>query len=278
MDGSTFFRGIHFCPRAGGKTKKTSNMMKKVLLVAVSLLTLGFGTVQAQSKFTFKVGGGFPLGDFGDVKTRVDNEGNSVPSQWGLIDNYKNGGAGLGFNLGVQWKLAEISAVKGLDLILSVDGFYNGLNSDLRDAFDDLRDEVEGESGVSDFTLRTPKYLNFPVMLGLNWGTGIAPNIGFFCEAAAGANLRVITNVHEEFEYTSGRSHEYTMSFNPAVTFGFRAAAGLIFNNKYSVELGYYNLGAAKVKGEREGDSESEKFTGGKITPTFLTLRLGIAL
>ena len=253
-------------------------MMKKVLLVAVSLLTLGFGTVQAQSKFTFKIGGGFPLGDFGDIKTRVDSEGNSVPSQWGLIDNYKNGGAGLGFNLGVQWKLAEISAVKGLDLILSVDGFYNGLNSDLRDAFDDLRDEVEGESGVSDFTLHTPKYLNFPVMLGLNWGTGIAPNIGFFCEAAAGANLRIITNMSQEVEYTSGNTHEYIYSFNSAVTFGFRAAAGVIFNDKYSVELGYYNLGAAKVKGEWEEGSDSDKFTSGKITPTFLTLRLGIAL
>lgn len=178
--------------------------MKKVLLVAVSLLTLGAGAVQAQSKFTLKFGGGFPLGDFGNVKMVKDGS-EYHPDQWGLdLDGkYKNGGAGLGFNIGAQWTLSEISAVKGLDLILSVDAFYNGLNSDLRDAVDDERDEMESRSYISDFTLRTPKYLNFPLMVGLNYGTGIAPNIGIYGEVAIGANLRLITNMTREVEYTN---------------------------------------------------------------------------
>lgn len=254
-------------------------MVKKVLLLMVSLLTLGTGAVQAQSKFTLKLGGAFPLGNYGDVSTLSNGR---IESHALFAERISSkAGAGIGFNLGVQWKLASVSAVEGLDVVLSLDAFYNGPNDDVRDAMEEelihQMEDYEYEYGLGsaiDHSFSISKYLNFPVMLGLNWGTGIAPNVGFFCEAAAGANLRIITDFSTEIE-TSGGTIDNEASFNSTVTFGFRVAAGVIFNDKYSLELGYYNLGAAKVKAEND---RGQEFTLGKITPTLLTLRLGIAL
>lgn len=242
--------------------------MKKTLLVAVSLLTLGAGAAQAQSKFTLKLGGGFPTGDFGDFSMRED--GSPVFILEGDTRIGPGGAAGTGFNVGVQWKLMEIKSVQGLDLVLSADAFYNALNSDIRDMV------AEAATRFSYYSLA--KYLNFPVMLGLNYGTGIAPNIGLYGEAAAGLNLRYITsNIWEKNE------QEARVNYGAETSFGYRVAVGLIFSSRYSVELGYYNLGSAKVKEEavlsENGIVEyTEKRYVGRLTPTLLTLRLGIAL
>lgn len=78
-----------------------------------------------------------------------------------------------------------------------------------------------------------------------------------------------------------------TIKFDPAVSFAFRLAAGVTFAEKYSVELGYYSLGAGKVKGEEKysveysdsyytDDSDKDKFSLKSINPTLFTLRLGI--
>ena len=263
--------------------------MKKRVLFTVVLATLLGGAVNAQTSFTFKVGGAFPIGDYGDV--RADYKNGIL--RWGLMDKDERGGAATGFNLGVEWR-HEIASVKGLGIVISLDGFYNGLNEDLRDFFDDAIKEAEDDN--DDMTITEPAYLNFPVMAGINYMYEVTSGMKVFGTAAIGANMRFITplKVENSSSYYSSSAgttikSEYTntIKYKSATTFGFRLAAGLLFNDKFSVEFGYYNLGAGKVKAEAEyesinsyygNDSGSEKQTFKSITPSIFSVRLGIAL
>lgn len=263
------------------KTKRTKTMSKKVFL-AVALMAMMGGATMAQTAFTFKLGGGFPTGDFAD--------GNE--NKWGLLTKDEEGGAGMGFNLGAEWRF-EMPSVPNLGIVLSIDGFYNGLSEDINDLFDDLVDEAEDED--VDISLTRPSYLNFPVMVGANYRFEVSPGMILFGTVAAGANLRIITplKMEEEYDYYSDyygttvhSEYSRTYSWKSAVSLGFRLAAGVLFNEKYSIELGYYNLGAGKVKAELEVEqynsidgrnSGSDKTTLKSITPEMFTVRFGIA-
>lgn len=241
------------------------------------------GAAMAQTTFTFKLGGGFPTGDFAD--------GNE--NHWGLLQKDEEGGAGTGFNLGAEWRF-NVASINGLGIVLSLDGFYNGLNEDINDLFDEMIDEAEDND--RDVSLRKPSYLNFPLMVGANYQFDVAPGMKLFGTAGIGANLRIVTPLVIEVEYSrydsyySGTDHvetTETFSWKSSVSFGFRLAAGVIFNDKYSIELGYYNLGAGKVKAELEeeyhstyngSDNGTDKVTLKSITPEMFTVRLGINL
>lgn len=254
------------------------------------MMVLLGSAAMAQSSFTFKLGGAFPMGDFADV--RADYKNGIL--RWGLMDKDERGGAAAGFNLGVEWR-HEIASVKGLGIVISLDGFYNGLNEDLRDFFDDAIKEAE-DDGDEDMTITKPAYLNFPVMAGINYMYEVSSGMKLFGTAAIGINMRFITPLKAETSYSyysSGAGttikgeNTNTIKYKSATTFSFRLAAGILFNDKFSVEFGYYNLGAGKVKAEAEyesinsyygNDSGSEKQTFKSITPSIFSVRLGIAL
>lgn len=259
--------------------------MKKKVFLAVALMAMMGGAAMAQSAFSLKLGGAFPMGDFADAKTSSNNI-----DRWGLLTKDNEGGAGTGFNVGLEWRFG-IPSVSGLGLVVSVDGFYNGLNEDLRDFFEEAKDNMEDE--YDDFSLTTPVYMNVPVMLGVNYNLKVADAVSLYATGAAGVNARIITPfaMEQEDHYTVNGSRystesKMTVTFNTTFTFGFRLAAGVTFSEKYSIELGYYNLGAGKVKLTEEeeyydsyySDTESgkEKETLKSITPEMVTLRFGI--
>ncbi|MBR6843985.1 MAG: outer membrane beta-barrel protein [Bacteroidales bacterium] len=251
--------------------------MKKKVFLGLALMAMLAGAANAQTTFTLKLGGAFPQDDFGQ----------GDEDRWGLmIDNSKKGGAGTGFTLGGEW-VAPISNINGLGLSVTIDAIYNGLNSDINELFDDLNLDYEDE--VDEFSMSTPKYINIPVMLGLRYSFDLNNGLAIFADGGLGANLRIITpfNMHMEEKYDGGRAEtDMTMTFNSAVSFAFRVGAGITINQKYSLGVDYYALGASKVKGEEvtesyyngERDREKEDFKGGKIAPALLMLRLGIAL
>lgn len=258
-------------------------MTKKVLLAAAFVAMLG-GAAMAQGGLTFKLGGAFPMGDFADAKADFDN--NTL--RWGLDSKHDDGGAGLGFNLGIEYA-APVSSVNGLSVVLSLDGFYNGLNEELNDYFTDLKDYLD--DNVDEWSLTTPSYLNFPAMVGAKYEMPLTSGINFYGAAAVGANLRIITpfKVSYEVPYTGTVTAERTTTskYDAAVSFAFRLAAGVTFAEKYVFELGYYSLGAGKVKGKEFTDIEysssnytdvhnDDKFTLKSVAPTFFTARVGI--
>ena len=247
--------------------------MKKFLsLIMLSALMFTGLQLSAQSQIYLNLSGAIPTGDFAD---------GDYPD-WGLIYDDTEGGAGFGFNAGLKIKIA--TGVNGLWGMITLDGIYNGLNSDLREYFEDHIDEYE--SSYSDYSLKTPKYINIPVMGGVNYTYNFNPKFGLFAEAGLGANLRVITT-GEEFQETSIKKDTYTKEYDPKVSFAFQLGGGIELSKRFTIGIDYYNLGTAKVKGKEShkvkntnggSNSYSDKFSLKRITPTIVMLRIGFKL
>ena len=257
--------------------------MKKKVFIAAALMAMLGGAAMAQGTFTLKLGGGFPMGDFADAKADYNNG----TMRWGLQTKHTDGGAGLGFNAGFEYNI-PVSTVNGLGVVISVDAFYNGLNEELTDYYADLKEDLD--NNFDSWSLTLPNYLNIPVMVGAKYDLPLTSGINLYAAGAAGLNMRIVSPYEEKIEgtiYGASATYTETIEYESAITFGFRLAAGVTFAEKYSVELGYYNLGAGKVKGEYKetieytdgtpDDSYKNKFTLKSVTPTLLTLRLGIS-
>lgn len=249
--------------------------MKKIL-VLFAAMTAGICAMQAQTNFTLFLGGSMPTGEF--AESDMDRE------EWVLLSNKKGGGAGTGFNIGLQWNF-NIQSVQGLSILFSIDGIMNPVNSDVKDYLEDIADDDEG----AEFNYTLPKYLNFPVMVGARYSYGLNQNISLYGEAAMGLAFRKITNlsIHEEFT-EAGKDYEYdeTYEYDFSTSFAYRFGAGFIINNKYNIGVSLWNLGASKVKGTMRGeekydgerDTEKEKFKSKNVIPTMIMFRLGISL
>lgn len=251
--------------------------MKKTLFVIAVFALLGAGAAQAQPHFSLRFGGNFPYGKFAEASGDY-SAGN--PINWGLMDNSKKGGAGLGAIVGGQLKY-DIKNVNGLGIIASVDGMFNSLGSDVTDYYDDMIDDLDG--ATNEFSVSLPMYINIPVMAGLNYSFAASGNLGLFVEAALGANIRIITDAVQT-TYTPSTNYEriVTREYNRATTTAYRVGAGVTINKKYSLGVDYWSLGMAKAEGmtvtEVNGSEQSNapKFKAGKIKPTNITLRFGI--
>lgn len=260
--------------------------MKKIL-VLVAAMTAGICAMQAQTNFTLFLGGSMPTGEFAESDM---DRGECV-----LFENEKGGGAGTGFNIGLQWNF-NIQSVQGLSILFSIDGIMNPVNSDIKDSFEEVADDADDEGAEFNYTL--PKYLNFPVMVGASYRYGLNQNISLYGEAAMGLAFRKITNLsfHEEYEltryddnynpYRVDVERDETFEYDFSTSFAYRFGAGFIINNKYNIGVSLWNLGASKVKGTIRGeekingerDTDKEKFKLKDVTPTMIMFRLGISL
>ena len=253
---------------------------KKFIIVLVMLAASS--SVMAQGNFKVKLGGAFPTGNFADAMVS-----NDYVNRWGLLTNDKYGGAGTGFNVGFQYTI-PIRSVKGLGIAISADLFYNGLNEDLNDFFSDMEDDILNESGITDVQITKPSYLNIPLMVGGSYTFSVSENVGLFAELALGVNLMKVTDLYERVEYNEGGysgEESVRVKYDMSTSFGYRMAAGVVFNNRYSIEIGYYNLGAGKIKGTNKEDeyeggdhyNKREDFRYKSITPTMIAIRFGYA-
>ena len=167
---------------------------------------------------------------------------------WGVIPTREKGAASLGFNVGFEYRLPLVSS---LSLLFSGDAMYNGLISELKDAYETLN-------------IKTPNYINVPVMAGLNYDLHVGSNFAVFVQGGAGLNMRFMTPL-------SVPAPGVDAKFDPAFTFAFQGGAGFRFAGHYSVGVNYYVLGKADVK-SKTGAIEA---TGGTVAPEILTIRLG---
>lgn len=213
----------------------------KAFVLAVMLFVSGQAMAQYRGALFF--GASFPMKDFGDF----DGYNEFALMQAGKV----NAGASIGFNAGIKWYFNV--GVKDLSVLASVDGFYNGPNSDLKTAY--RNDETSydfGEIIGSRFKYdATPKYINFPAMIGVNYIYHINPNLGVYVEAGAGGNFRLITDLET---YTKGQLLGQDIVIKECTdydnAFGFAYQAGLGFEVAKNLVVGcsFYDLGNAEVK------------------------------
>ena len=163
-----------------------------------------------------------------------------------------DGGAGIGFNLGL--KLYFNVGVEGLNVMLSLDGFYNGPNSDLKAAYRNQEGYIGGQYFGSGLQYNaTPKYINSPFMLGLNYIYHFNPNFGIYVEAGAGANGRFITSMEtvRKYEVLGVETQQTTtQKYDNAFTFAWQGGLGIEVAKNLVIGVSVYDLGKADIKGE----------------------------
>lgn len=251
-------------------------MKKLVKMFALAVMMIVCSQAMAQTRGTMFLGASFPLKDYADFDGFDD---------FALVSNNiddDDAGAAIGFNAGLKWYFNV--GVKGLDVMLSLDGFYNGPNSDLKTAYRNNEGSIGGQIIGAGFEYKsTPKNINVPVMLGLNYMYHLNPNFGIFIEAGAGGNLRLITDM----EYVT-KSHVWIFETNTKVTYNYDKAFGFAYQVGAGIEVAknlvigcsFYDLGKAEVKGERivRGDSNSPYAeTWGTMHPVMILGRVGFS-
>lgn len=215
-------------------------------LFFLSLMLIMSGQVMAQTSGTMFLGASLPMKDFADFDGFDD---------FALTSTDEDGGAAVGFNAGLKWYFNV--GVKGLGVMLSVDGFYNGPNADLKDAYrnNEGSSSIFGELIGDSFSYTyIPKYINVPAMLGLNYTYHINPNFGVYVEAGAGGNVRFITDMQHVAEghlLTNNVLIKTTQSYDKAFTFAYQAGAGIEVAKNFVIGCSFYNLGTAQVKGDQ---------------------------
>ena len=248
-------------------------MKRKIFVIAVMLLACE--TLFAQSIISVHLGGAFPMGGFGE--SDMDRGKCTLLN---TVSDY--GGAGVGFDLGAKARV-PVAPVQGLGIVFSADFMLNGMNSDVKDYFEDLRDYNEDTYGSCDIT--NPKYINIPILAGVNYEYAVSPTLKLYGEASLGINFRQITNYIVVIEDSYGTELTDEYSYDVATTFAFQTGVGFIVNEKFSIGLHYYGLGADKVTGKLDEtldytygspDHDSAKFKSKDVAPSILLVQLGI--
>lgn len=237
--------------------------LSKVFALAVMLI-LG-GQAMAQTHGTMYLSAAFPMSDFASV-----NQLSSTALWGGENDNY--GGAGIGFNAGLKWDFGI--GVRGVSVVLSVDGIYNGPNAEMKECYKDLKETYDLLS--SNITMTTPKYVNVPAMLGLRYTFYLNPQFGIYAEGGVGGNARFITNYTAKYTDLLGVKHNEVYEYNTAFSFAYQAGLGIEVSRNLVIGCSLYNLGAAPVKGSYSVDNvDNVEFEHGTLEPVMVLGRIG---
>ena len=221
--------------------------MNKIYKV-FALVTMMFLASQtmAQTRGAIFFGASFPMKDYAVFNGFNDYALTSA------YDDADEAGAGMGFNVGLKWYFN--AGVKGLDVMLSVDGVYNGLCESLKTAYRNNESASSNPLWEGSFKYNsTPGYINVPAMLGLSYSYAINPSLGVYVEAGAGGNLRFITDL-ESVARTTVLGVETQIrtiqEYDKAFSFAYQVGAGIRVAKNLMIGCSFYDLGSAVVKGE----------------------------
>ena len=240
------------------------------------------------------IGGSFPIGNYG----AMSYDKNTLATDCALFDvDKKNGGAGLGLNIGGE----ILYALKtNLNLSISADVYYNSLNSNAKsytiamsnyfaDVFKQQIIDNGGTSVSSSCSLnRNSTYFNIPLMVGLQYSIPLGDRVNIYAFGNIGMNIRCITPM----KYTTRTNYmmggynyvmniKETFSYSTEGTFAFRIGAGFQFTSNLSIVASYYHLGTgnvfAKIKAEdMDGHIQPSEQNQelGTITPMMAVLKI----
>lgn len=220
--------------------------MKNFKLLAFTFLVVLFATTNsfAQGTFSYHFGVSVPNGNFAD-----DSDGT------------RNGAAGTGLNLGIQYVYPL--SVNGLGLFAGADINYNGLKKSYRS---DIEDGLETDEEVTFF-----KYLNLPVSGGLNYTFKVNDKVSLYGKGGLVASFLKLTNM----KWTYGNEEEIDR-FDLSTGLGYTIGGGFIINDKIELGITYFGLGTHEITGEADyGHGDTEKLGKQKIDVSLTTLTIG---
>lgn len=243
-------------------------MKKFARMFVLSLLMVLGGQTIAQNSGSIFFGASFPMGSFGKGDY----------SQWALInesDQFHSAGASIGANIGLKWNFGV--GVKGLSVMLSVDGFYNGLNNELKEYFDQKNIDLKNDPLISKFSIDRPRYFNVPLMVGINYVLRLSPAFGIYFEGGAGANVRFITSYYEAIRYIAADATAVTnYAYKTAFSFAYQAGLGFEISKNFMIGASFYDLGTSKIVAERTQSGHTDIFRNESgVTPRMVLVRIG---
>lgn len=252
--------------------------IKKMLLAAfLTAALMGGNSLFAQSNSILNLGLNIPQGSFG-----------SNTNTCALLDpNSENGGANLGANLGLKF-IADTKA-KGLGIMFTIDGMYNGLQKDLK-IKDYLHADIPEIAGL-DAKIKNPSYINMPILLGLNYTYNFTNMIGIYAEGGAGVNVRFILPCKLSANGSIlgvNTEYSYELHYTPKASFAFEFGGGILISKAITLGVNYYYLGSATVSGHADSylklptssqpTSSTIDFANKDLSTSMLVIRLGICL
>lgn len=251
--------------------------LKFLSLIAVFAI-LGMNKSNAQTDFSIHFGFVSPQGTYSDSYAQQE-----IVAWW---TDTERAGAGFGVNFGAKFSYG-ISSAKGLGVIATADVLFNSANKDVKSWLQDWEKELLEQEGIEDISITSPKYINIPIMIGLNYEYQLGSSgIKLFGEVEGGLNLGIITDfkgIAKVNDVDDQGEENLYYKYEPNTSFAFQIGAGIMFSEKYSLGIHYYNLGSQKIKGEiieeeiydGDIDVDKENFSGATINPSMLTIKLG---
>ncbi len=258
-------------------------MNKLVKVFAFATMLIVGGQAMAQTRGAMFLGVSFPVSDFAEF------EGFDEFALKTMDVDDDDAGAGIGFNAGLKWYFNP--GVRGLGVMLSVDGFFNGPCTDLKNAYRELENSYDGQIIDDGFKYKSkPQYINVPAMLGLNYIYHVNPNLGVYVEAGAGGNLRYITHWESVKRFSVlGVDRQITTDnkYDNAFSFAYQVGVGVEVAKNLVVGCSFYDLGGAPVNGDQTIKTQAlnDNVTGtsnsylklGTIRPTMVLVRIGFS-
>lgn len=254
-------------------------MKKFATLIVLAAAMLVGSQAMAQTRGAMYLGASFPMNDFAKYDGINDFALKTVDAT--------QAGAAIGFNAGLKWYFNV--GVKGLGVMLSLDGFYNGPNSELKADYRNGSWDLQYLNGSLSYDA-TPKYINVPAMLGLNYLYNINPQFGVYAEAGLGGNLRFITPMESVGKLNIlgfEGSERVTQKYDNAFSFAYQFGVGVEVAKNLRIGCSIYNLGKAEVKGEETikrtalndnvTNTETNYRTFGTIQPVMVLGRIGFS-
>ena len=250
----------------------------KSMIVLLLMFFVG-GQMMGQSNGALYLGASFPMSDYAEFDGLDD---------FALMNaDADDGGAGIGFNAGLKWYFNM--GVPGLGVMLSLDGFYNGPCAALKDAYRNSESQGGGQYISGSFAYKsTPKYINVPAMVGLNYIYNFNSNFGLYVEAGAGGNARFITAMETEGKLSVlgvERKVLTNQKYDAAFSFAWQVGAGFEVAKNFRVGCSFYDLGKAAVKGDQtvktttgsNTETSNNYKTYGTVKPVMLLARVGFS-
>ena len=219
--------------------------------------------------FTVKLGASMPTGDWSAVRY-VQN----TPSCVVFGGSGAFGGAATGWTLGLAYQQA-IPAVAGLNWVVSLDFLSNGLDSDLKQQFENYAMQYEHLTSV-----KFPRYINWPLLAGLAYNYPLVGSVVLYGEAALGIRFASLSKFYQEVDIL-GIPYSLEQKYKTDVDFAGRLEVGVRFAERFSLGISYYMLGSPSVRGTYETITSSTtnkgEFDNGKLNSmNTLLLRLGV--
>ena len=230
--------------------------MKKTITVLTLLLFVQIGNADAQTAAR-------QIGLFGSLALPSGDFGENSGEDAGL--------AKTGFGIGIEAIIPIGQA--GFSLMMTGSLLFNSMDEKTGDSFLASLSSVSG----SDVDSELGRWMNIPVLAGLQYQSAISPTLDFFGFGLMGINFVKrpsiaisgsgevrIFNPYSGYYYISG-NFDAELESASANAFGFGFGGGLIINKKFTLSFRYLTLGEPEMDIKYEAIFTS---TGLKVTET----------